>query len=88
MRGATACLCPFALLPASNVSHHTHFSQLAKVHRNKPPQTWIAQFRKYLASIPPYYYPVLRNTMRSKFGAAVRSWAWLIAEAFSSFFQI
>jgi integrator complex subunit 6 len=46
--------------------------QLAKVHRNKPPQTWIAQFRKYLASIPPYYYPVLRNTMRSKFGAAVR----------------
>lgn len=55
--------------PALSVLLH----QLVKVHRQKPPLSWVNAFRKYLANIPPYYYPNLRLTMRKTFGPLVGS---------------
>lgn len=36
----------------------TLMQQYLKVHKQKPPKSWVAEFQAYVASIPPYYLPV------------------------------
>lgn len=46
-------------------------NKLLRVHKGKPPVTWVQVFRRYLSGIPPYYYNLLRNAMRRAFGPQV-----------------